>query len=274
VCGGKLGGSGRRKPLQITHGVFIAGTDTDVGKTMVAAALAAWLREEGSDVGVMKPIHTGCRHPESRQPPPDTALLMRAASVRDPLELVTPYRLRQPLSPLAAARAEGCRINPRRLLAAYRALANRHEIVLVEGSGGLLVPVTATATLADLIAGWALPVLLVARAGLGTLNHTLLSIEAARRRRIAVCGIILNQARPASGGRRDPSVTGNGALLRELTGLPVIGPLPYVAGLPSRDAGTWRRWLTATRDGRSRPAERDSVRPLLDRCGLVPPARR
>ncbi|MBI3621508.1 MAG: dethiobiotin synthase [Nitrospirae bacterium] len=255
------------------QGFFIAGTDTGVGKTMVAAAVAAWLRAAGYDVGVMKPIHTGCRHPGTRQPPPDTALLMRAAGVRDPLELVTPYRLRQPLSPLAAARAEGGRIDPRRLRAAYRALADRHEIVLVEGSGGLLVPVTATATMADLIRAWGLIVILVARAGLGTLNHTLLSIEAARRRRLTVGGILLNHTRPPSGSR-DPSATGNAALLRELTGLPVIGPLPYVAGLQRRDARAWRRWLTATRGGRARPAGRDSVRRLLDRCGLAPPARR
>jgi dethiobiotin synthetase len=258
----------------MARGVFIAGTDTDVGKTMVTAALAVWLRAEGCDVGVMKPVHTGCRHPAGRQPPPDTALLMRAAQTRDPLELVTPYRLRQPLSPLAAARAEGRAIDPRHLRAAYRALADRHEIVLVEGSGGLLVPATPTATMADLIGDWGLPVILVARAGLGTLNHTLLSIEAARRRRLTIGGIILNHAHPISGGRRDPSVAGNGALLRELTGLPVVGPLPYVAGLPRGETRIWRRWLTATRDGRARPAGRDPVRSLLRRCGLDLPGRR
>ncbi len=257
-----------------TRGLFIAGTDTAVGKTMVTAALAAWLRAAGYDVGVMKPVHTGCRQPQHRRPPSDTAVLMRAARTRDPLELVTPYRLRLPLSPLAAARAEGCAINPRRLHAAYRALARRHEIVLVEGSGGLLAPVTATATMADLIGDWGLPILLVARAGLGTLNHTLLSIEAARRRRLTIGGIILNRSRPASGARRDPSVAGNGALLRELTGLPVFGPLPYVAGLRRGDARARRRWLTATRGGRARPAARAPLWSLLRRCGLAPPARR
>jgi len=257
----------------MAHGVFIAGTDTGVGKTMVTAALAAWLREAGCDVGVMKPVHTGCRHPASRQRPHDTAALMRAALSRDPLDLVTPYRLRQPLSPLAAARAEGRRIDPHRLRAAYRALARRHDIVLVEGSGGLLVPVTPIATMADLISAWGLVVILVARAGLGTLNHTLLSIEAARRRRLTVGGIILNHARPASGSR-DPSATGNAALLRELTGLPVIGPLPYVAGLRRGNGRAWRRWLTATRGGRARSGAQNPVRSLLHRCGLAPPARR
>jgi dethiobiotin synthetase len=255
------------------QGVFITGTDTAVGKTMVTAALAAWLCAEGYDVGVMKPVHTGCRNPRSR-PPPDSAVLMRAARARDPVKLVTPCRLRQPLSPLAAARAEGRSIDLRRLRIAYRTLTRRHQIVLVEGVGGLLVPLTATFTVADLVAEWALPVILVARAGLGTLNHTLLSIEAARRRRITIGGIILNQTCRTAGRRRDPSAAGNGPLLRELTGLPVVGPLPYLAGLRRADPATRRRWLTAIRGGTLPPAARVPLGSLLRRCGLAPPARR
>jgi dethiobiotin synthetase len=255
-------------------GLFITGTDTAVGKTMVTAALAAVLRAEGYDVGVMKPVHTGCRDPNSRRPPPDSVLLMRAARAHDPIELVTPYRLRQPLSPLAAARAEGRSIDPRRLRTAYRALARRHQLVLVEGAGGLLVPLTATATVADLITDWKLPVILVARAGLGTLNHTLLSIEAATRRGITIGGVILNHARPMAGRRHDPSVAGNGPLLLEMTGLPVVGPLPYMAGLWRADTLSRRRWLTSTQSGRLRRAERQPLELLLRRCGLAPPARR
>ena len=258
----------------MNRGVFIAGTDTAVGKTMVTAALAAWLRAAGYDVGVMKPVHTGCRRPHSRRPPPDSATLMRAASARDPIDLVTPYRLRRPLSPLAAARAEGRSIDPERLRAAYRALIHRHQIVLVEGSGGLLVPLTASSTVADMIAAWKLPLIVVARAGLGTLNHTLLTIEAARRRGILIGGIILNHDRPTAGRRRDPSVGGNGPLLRELTGLPVVGPLPHLEGLRLADSAARRRWLTSIRVGRAHPAERTSLTSLLRRCGLDPPSRR
>jgi len=265
----------RREPLQTKHGLFITGTDTAVGKTMVTAALAALLRAAGYDVGVMKPVHTGCRDPYSRQPPPDTAVLMRAARARDPVELVTPYRLRQPLSPLAAARAEARSIDLRRLRTAYRALVHRHQIVLVEGVGGLLVPLTATTTVADLIGAWQLPVILVARAGLGTLNHTLLSIEAAKRRGLTIGGIILNHSRPIGGARRrrqDPSVGGNVALLRELTRLPVVGPLSHVAGLWRADNTTRRRWLTADRGGTVRRGTRTPLGSLLRRCGLAPPA--
>jgi dethiobiotin synthetase len=245
---------------------------------MVTAALAAYLRAEGYDVGVMKPVHTGCRDPSSRRPPPDTAVLMRAARVRDPVELVTPYRLSRPLSPLAAARADGRSIDLRRLRMAYRALLHRHQIVLVEGVGGLLVPLTATSTVADLIGAWHLPVILVARAGLGTLNHTLLSIESAKRRGLTIGGIILNHARPtrrigrARRARRDPSVGGNVVLLRELTKLPVVGPLSHAAGLRQADDATRRRWLTADRGGRVCRGEHAPLWSLLHRCGLALPA--
>lgn len=257
---------------------------------MVTAALAAFLRAEGYDVGVMKPVHTGCRDPynpraaarTSNRQPPDTALLMRAARVRDPVELVTPYRLRQPLSPLAAARAEARSIDLRRLRMAYRALVHRHQIVLVEGVGGLLVPLTATFTVADLIGAWHLPVILVARAGLGTLNHTLLSIESAKRRGLTIGGIILNHASPtrltrpigrARRVRRDPSVGGNAVLLRELTRLPVVGPLSHVAGLRRGDDAARRRWLTADRERRVCRGKHAPLWSLLRRCGLAPPAR-
>jgi dethiobiotin synthetase len=253
---------------------------------MVTAALAAFLRTEGYDVGVMKPVHTGCRHPDSprasarvsNRPPPDTAVLMRAARVRDPVDLVTPYRLRRPLSPLAAARAEARSIDLRRLRMAYRALVRRHQIVLVEGIGGLLVPLTATATVADLIGAWQLPIILVARAGLGTLNHTLLSIESAKRRGLTIGGIILNHTRPTHPigrtrrARRDSSVGGNVVLLRELTGLPVVGPLSHVAGLRRGDNATRRRWLTADQGGRVCRGELAPLWSLLRRCGIAPPA--
>lgn len=246
---------------------------------MVTAALAAVLRAAGYDVGVMKPVHTGCHAPYSLRPPPDTAVLMRAAHVRDPVELVTPYRFCRPLSPLAAARAEERSIDLRRLRTAYRALVHRHQIVLVEGVGGLLVPLTSTTTVADLIGAWHLPVILVARAGLGTLNHTLLSIEAAKRRGLTIGGIILNHSRPthttmrrARRARRDLSVGGNAALLRELTRLPVVGPLSHAAGLWRADNATRRRWLTADRGGKVRRGVKAPLWLLLRRCGLAPPA--
>lgn len=254
------------------RGLFIVGTDTGVGKTMVAAALASWLRAGGRDVGVMKPVQTGCRYARGRWRLPDTARLVRAARVTDPVDLVTPYRFAPPLSPLAAARRAGRRISLPRLAAAHRALARRHHILLVEGSGGLLAPLTKRHTMADLAKRLRWPILIVARAGLGTLNHTLLTVEAARRRGLRIAGIIMNQ--PAH-LRRDPSLAGNAALLRELTGLAVIGPLPYRRGLARGGPAHWRVWImTADRAGRRSSGPVDSFRRLLRRCGIALPARR
>jgi dethiobiotin synthetase len=251
----------------MNRGFFITGTDTAVGKTMVTAALAALLRAARIDVGVMKPILTGCRRRHGRWILSDTRLLLRAASTDDPPTLVTPYRFSLPASPLAAAQAARRPIDLHRIDAAYRALARRHDLMLVEGSGGLLVPLTTRSTTADLIDRLNLPVVIVARAGLGTINHTLLTVEAARRRRLTVVGIILNQPTPP---RRDPSVAGNRALLRALTGLPVIGPLGYRRGLERRTVNEWRRWMI--RGGRK--GEEDSIQSWLRGCGLVLPARR
>jgi dethiobiotin synthetase len=245
----------------MTKGLFITGTDTAVGKTTVAAALAAGLRAAGIDVGVMKPVETGRRHWRRS----DGARLIRAAGVRDPAALVSPYRFAAPLSPLAAARMAGRRISLARLARAYRALARRHRVMLVEGSGGLLVPLDGAATMAELARRLGLPVVIVARAGLGTLNHTLLTVEAARRRGLRIAGVILTS--PTA--RRDPSVAQNGALLRRSTGVPVIGPLPHRRG---------RGWTWLTTGERAQATRRaspaGSLRRLLHRCGIVLPAPR
>jgi dethiobiotin synthetase len=240
---------------------------------MIAAALTALLRAAQLDVGVMKPVETGRRSREVS----DAARLVRAASVRDPAALVAPYRFAAPLSPLAAARMAGRPISITHLVSAYRTLARRHRVMLVEGSGGLLVPLTGTATMADLARRLNLPVVIVARAGLGTLNHTLLTVDAARRHGLRIAGIILNHSTAA---RRDPSVDvrrwGNGALLRELTGLPVIGPLPYRRRLGRQGADRGRAWLTTGERARPhrRPGPADSLRQLLRRCGIALPAPR
>ncbi|MEW6325685.1 MAG: dethiobiotin synthase [Nitrospirota bacterium] len=253
------------------RGIFITGTGTGVGKTMVAAALAAWFRAEGYDVGVMKPVQTGCRRAGKRWRLPDTDRLVRAARADDPIDLITPYRFAPPLSPLAAARRAGRPISMLRLVAAYRALARRHRVIIVEGSGGLLVPLTPRLTLADLIRRVRLPTVVVARAGLGTLNHTALTVDAARRRGLRVAGIILNQ--PAA-VRRDPSLADNAQLLRELTGLPVVGPLPHRRGLGRQHPDQWRVWLrTGSRSGTRSAGSARSFHRLLRRCGISLPAR-
>ena len=214
------------------RGLFITGTDTDVGKTFVACALARGLREAGIDVGVMKPAETGVP-PEG---PLDVRALIAAAGVSDAIEEVCPYRFDVPAAPLASARAEARSVDPAVIGKAYETLAARHAFMLVEGAGGLLVPVSDGFDMVDLVAALGLPVLLVARASLGTINHTLLSIEACERRDLALAGVVLSHAT----GPLSDADEANVALLRERLGDRLIGEVPPMkGGRPARaeDAG-------------------------------------
>lgn len=215
-------------------GIFITGTDTGVGKTVVAAALVAYLRSTGLDVGVMKPVHTGCRLSRSRSMGEDTRLLMRAAGSQDPPEMITPYCLRHPLAPWAASRMEGVRIRASVLLRAYRELCRRHPYLIVEGIGGLAVPITARMTVLDLAQRFGLPLLVVARPGLGTLNHTRLTIEYAKIRKVPVKGIILNETERRRSGLAERT---NPALLEVLCKTPVLGKIPFIEGLKHNRLG-------------------------------------
>lgn len=244
------------KPLR---GIFVTGTDTGVGKTMVASALAAWCRRRGVDVGVMKPIATGGRplpgRGQKRWISDDARQLRRAAGSDDPWSLVNPICFREPLAPWPAALRARTSIQMRVIIEAVRALARRHEFLIVEGIGGLLVPLSARVTVADLARRLDLPVLLVARAGLGTLNHTLLSLRCAQQGGLRAVGVVLNHATPPA---RDPmgrlAERTNPLILRRLVSVPVVGPLPFQAHHaqdgpfgPSLaqwlDAHAPRRWL-------------------------------
>lgn len=233
-------------------GLFITGTDTGVGKTHVACGLARALRGAGVDVGAMKPVATGFAGnsklptPNSKHPPPtDTDLLQQAARSIDSPELVTPFAYRPPISPDQAARLARRPVHLAPILAAYRALARRHDVMIVEGVGGLLVPLGPRLLVADLARALGLPLLIVARAGLGTLNHTLLTLEAARRRGLRVAGVVLNHGGegspspdpPACRIRRDLEAPPtrlperlNPGTLRRLCDAPIFGPLPRGAG--------------------------------------------
>ena len=173
--------------------MFVVGTDTGVGKTVVAAGLAWALRQCGIDVGVMKPVETGF----STRGPSDAATLRRAAGAPDPIEDVAPYRLKAPLAPLVAARKEGVRLSLQRIVHAFHRLAARHRFVVVEGVGGLMVPLTPTHTTLALAEALQLPILLVIANRLGAINHTLLTLHAAECRGLTVRGLVLNHPQHA-----------------------------------------------------------------------------
>jgi len=174
------------------RGIFITATDTGAGKTFVAAALARALADRGVNVGVMKPAASGCLRRGGRLVSQDSLLLREAARARDAMELVTPAAFAPPLAPSAAARLSGRSFPLGAVMAAWRSLAGRHEVMLVEGVGGLLVPLAPRLCVADLAARMRLPLLVVVANRLGAINHALLTLSEARRRRLTVRRVVLN----------------------------------------------------------------------------------
>ena len=207
--------------------VFITGTDTEVGKTVVAAGLALALRDAGLDVGVMKPAVTGCRSRRGTLISDDVEYLIGACGCGDERELVSPYMLREPLAPEVAAEIEDVRIDIRTMIRAFRALRRRHEVLIVEGAGGLFVPIKKKYFMADLIASLSVPMIAVARPGLGTINHTLLSCEVARARGLDVAGVVINNypEKPSLAERTNPDV------IRRYARVPLLGIMPHLPGV-------------------------------------------
>jgi dethiobiotin synthetase len=201
------------------RGLFVTATDTGVGKTEVACGIVRGHRARGLDVAAMKPAQSGCEPGV----PSDAERLREAAGGTDPAELVCPYTFAAPLAPAVAARLVGETISLARIVEGARALAARHAALVVEGAGGLLAPLTERETFADLAVALALPVLVVARAGLGTVNHTALTCEALRARGLSVKGVVLDRSRPG----RDPSEPHNVAEIERLTGARVLASLPF-----------------------------------------------
>ena len=167
------------------RGLFVTGTDTGVGKTLVACEITRRLRAVGEDVGVLKPVETGVG-PEG---PLDAQALQAAAGSREAIERICPQRFALPAAPTVAAAAEGRQVELSRVRESFAILAQRHDLMLVEGAGGLLAPAAEGVAMADLAGDLGLPLLLVTLAALGTINHTRLALEAActeaiRRRRL------------------------------------------------------------------------------------------
>lgn len=170
------------------RGLFVTGTDTGVGKTVVAAAICAALVARGEQVAAFKPAVTGLEEAAGDWPR-DHDLLSRAAGGGQAAEQVAPYRYRPPLSPHYAAELAGETIDPARLLSVARRAGDR--LLVAEGVGGLMVPITSGYLVRDLAVDLGLPVLVAARTGLGTINHTLLTVEAARAAGLRVAGIVM-----------------------------------------------------------------------------------
>jgi len=207
----------------VKRGLFITATDTEVGKTVVTAALATVLREKGCDVGVMKPVASGCVRRREGLVSEDAEFLSKAAEAPEPLEEISPLRLEEPLAPTVAAARAGIELDLEPMWQAWRRLRDAHQVMLVEGTGGLLCPVTLDASVADLAKAFGLPLLVVARSGLGAINHTALTVEAARVRGLKVSGIVINRYNHDS---PDLAEATNPDEIQRVTGVPVLGLIP------------------------------------------------
>ncbi|MEA2363608.1 MAG: dethiobiotin synthetase [Thermoleophilaceae bacterium] len=203
------------------RGLFVAGTDTGVGKSVLAAAVCAALVARGEPVAAFKPVVTGLDEPPADWPR-DHELLARAAGGWQAPEQVAPYRFDPPLSPHYAAELAGETIEPARLVEAARSAAGQGRLLIAEGVGGLLVPITPGYLVRDLALDLGLPVLIAARTGLGTINHTLLTIEGARTAGLAVAGVVMTPW-PAT---PEPIEISNRETVERLGDVPVSGLRP------------------------------------------------
>jgi dethiobiotin synthetase len=198
------------------RGLFVAGTDTEVGKTVVAAAICAALAARGEPVAAFKPAVTGIDEDPDPVWPWDHELLAQVTGQR--AEDVAPYRFGPPVSPHWAAELADSPIEPPRLLE----VARRHELLIAEGVGGLMVPLTTGYLVRDLALDLGLPVVVAARTGLGTINHTLLTVDAARAAGLTVAGVVMTPW-PES---PEPIERSNRETIERLGGVPVAGLPP------------------------------------------------
>ncbi|KPJ98767.1 MAG: hypothetical protein AMK71_10895 [Nitrospira bacterium SG8_35_4] len=206
-------------------GIFITGTDTGVGKTYVAVGLIRALREQGVSVCPMKPVETGCRVKNGELIAQDTRRLVSAAAVKESMGLVNPFRMRSPLAPSVASEIEGISIDKKRIISSYARIRGKYGFTVVEGAGGIMVPVRGKYLFLHLIRELNIPIVIVARPGLGTINHTLLTIGSALHENLNVLGVVINYAVKKRKGHPEKT---NPPVIEKLGGVPIVGTVPYL----------------------------------------------
>jgi dethiobiotin synthetase len=209
--------------------IFITGTDTGVGKTFFACRLAALLRDLGYRVGVMKPAESGCAEHDGKLLPEDAIRLKEASDSQDPLDKICPYQLREPLAPSIAAERQGIAINVDRLMDIYDEISSSHDVTLIEGAGGLMVPLLPSYTYADFARVLKLPAIVVAANRLGMINHLLLTLEHARCKGVSVLGYVLNRLESEASLAAET----NREALSTLSAVRFAGELPYLENFQS-----------------------------------------
>lgn len=230
-------------------GFFISGTDTGVGKTIAASVIAVGLKKKGWSVGFMKPVQTGALLEGENRFSPDLEFSQRALGLPYPENHSTfsyhpqvPYLLKEPLAPYVAAKLEEVEIQPSRLLDSAKWLAQHYDFLIIEGAGGVLVPITQDYLMIDLIKDLGYPVVLVGRTRLGTINHTLLTLEALRNRSIPIAGLVFNNPEPEIG---DICEQTNPEVIEAFGQVPILGIFPHLSDMASQEEGGARRAIEA-----------------------------
>jgi dethiobiotin synthetase len=198
-------------------GVFVTGSDTGVGKTVIAGAIAAAIKAHGLNVGVMKPVASGAKEIGGKLVSEDAVYLKKIIDSTDDDDLVNPILLKPPLAPTIAASKTGVTIDIDKIWKAYEELTNKHDFVVVEGIGGLMVPIDDTLFVADLVRKMDLPLVIVSRDYLGTINHTLLTVEYARSRNLRIKGIVINMLKNDDDFVRE---------IEKYSSVPILGTIP------------------------------------------------
>ena len=211
---------------------FITGTDTGVGKTIVGAGIAGVLRRSGKRVGVLKPFESGCSNSGGELIPEDAVFLKKLSGCTEDIDVICPYKMKHPLAPGVAAEMEGVSIDLDRIRSCFKTLEKNYETVLVEGAGGLMVPIAGDLLTSDLIKLLGLPTIIVSRLSLGTINHTLLTVRHALDCGLSVAGIILNQITPEIGKAEET----NPKVIKRFSGISVLGRIPFIPKEKRNDA--------------------------------------
>jgi len=209
-------------------GFFITGTDTGVGKTVIAAALIRVLGFLGLKTGAMKPVESGCAREGKILIPSDGMLLKHMAHMQEPVTQVTPCCFESPLAPLPASDLEKKSISIAEIKKAFYRLYTHDNAVIVEGIGGLMVPLRENYFVVDLAKQMELPLVVVAKPGLGSINHTMLTVNYALKEGLKVAGIIINYSHPPENSLAEET---NPQLLKQICPVPLIGIFPYLENL-------------------------------------------
>ena len=205
-------------------GFFVTGTDTGVGKTVVAGAIARCLLAAGRRVGVFKPLATGCRRTREGLVSEDTEFLAHCSNSLNPLEQINPVRYMAPLAPLVAAERAQRAVDWQQVQLGYENVTADNDLVVVEGIGGVMVPITKDYQVLDLMEDMALPVVVVASSRLGTINHTLLTIKACRDRKLKITGVVLNNYNADEASLAEET---NPRVIAEVGEVAVLTVIPY-----------------------------------------------